>query len=343
MTYSTGGPGYQPAQPSSPYGTPSFVTEPNTGALGVYLPGGVLVLSLIGFIAGFGPFYTGKASSGTSGSFGGFDLLALSPVFGFAQFALLIAGLTAGVTLLSGKDDKHAPVAILSIVGFLFVLGGLFGNPFAAAFGEVGIGWGLITLAVVSGLQAAAAVYALLSEVGVVKAKAASPATNPFGNQYQPQQSQYYTPAQQPQQQLPKQGQAQGYGQAGAQAPGYGQQHGYGQQAPQGYGQAGAQAPGYGQQQAAPTAPPSYGGYGQQPQQSAPPTPPQGFSSTGFTPPASQPAQQAGSAQPTQQYPSFGGSSGQPAGGEQQGGTGTGGGSAAASGDDLFGTSRPSS
>ncbi|MFT8181248.1 DUF5336 domain-containing protein, partial [Mycobacteroides chelonae] len=208
MTYSTGGPGYQPAQPSNPYGTPSFVAEPNTGALGVYLPGGVLVLSLIGFIAGFGPFYTGKASSGTSGSFGGFDLLALSPIFGFAQFALLLAGLTAGVSLLSGKDGKQAPVAILSIVGFLFVLGGLFGNPFAAAFGEVGIGWGLITLAVVSGLQAAAAVYALLSEVGVVKAKTASPATNPFGSQYQPQQSQYYTPAQQqPQQQLPKQGQ----------------------------------------------------------------------------------------------------------------------------------------
>ncbi|MFA4082944.1 DUF5336 domain-containing protein [Mycobacteroides salmoniphilum] len=333
MTYSTGGPGYQPAQPSNPYGTPSFVAEPNTGALGVYLPGGVLVLSLIGFIAGFGPFYTGKASSGTSGSFGGFDLLALSPVFGFAQFALLIAGLTAGVSLLSGKDDKQAPVAILSIVGFLFVLGGLFGNPFAAAFGEVGIGWGLITLAVVSGLQAATAVYALLSEVGVVKAKTASPATNPFGSQYQTQQGQYYTP---PQQQLPKQGQ--GYGQAGA--PGYGQQQGYGQQAAQSYGQAGAQ--GYGQQQPAPAAPPSYGGgYGQQPQ-SAPPTPPQGFSSTGFTPPSAQPTQQAGSSQPTQQYPTFGGVSGQAPGGEQQGGAATGGGSASASGDDLFGTSRPS-
>lgn len=314
MTYSTGGPGYQPAQPSNPYGTPSFVAEPNTGALGVYLPGGVLVLSLIGFIAGFGPFYTGKASSGTSGSFGGFDLLALSPVFGFAQFALLLAGLTAGVSLLSGKDDKQAPVAILSIVGFLFVLGGLFGNPFAAAFGEVGIGWGLITLAVVSGLQAAAAVYALLSEVGVVKAKTASPATNPFGSQYQPQQSQYYTPAQQqPQQQLPKQG--------------------------QGYGQAGAQ--GYGQQQPAPAAPPSYGGYGQQQPQSAPPTPPQGFSSSGFTPPSAQPSQQAGSSQPTQQYPTFGGASGQAPGGEQ-GGAGASSGSSSASGDDLFGTSRPS-
>lgn len=36
MTYSTGGPGYQPAQPSNPYGTPSFVAEPNTGALGVF-------------------------------------------------------------------------------------------------------------------------------------------------------------------------------------------------------------------------------------------------------------------------------------------------------------------
>ena len=335
MTYSTGGPGYQPAQPSNPYGTPSFVAEPNTGALGVYLPGGVLVLSLIGFIAGFGPFYTGKASSGTSGSFGGFDLLALSPVFGFAQFALLIAGLTAGVSLLSGKDDKQAPVAILSIVGFLFVLGGLFGNPFAAAFGEVGIGWGLITLAVVSGLQAAAAVYALLSEVGVVKAKTASPATNPFGSQYQTQQSQYYTPPQQPQQ-LPKQGP--GYGQAGAQ--GYGQPQGYGQQAAQGYGQAGAQ--GYGQQQPAPAAPPSYGGYGQQPPQSAPPTPPQGFSSTGFTPPSAQPTQQAGSSQPTQQYPTFGAAGGQAPGGEQQGAAATGGGSAAASGDDLFGTSRPS-
>ncbi|MDO3214664.1 DUF5336 domain-containing protein [Mycobacteroides abscessus] len=340
MTYSTGGPGYQPAQPSNPYGTPSFVAEPNTGALGVYLPGGVLVLSLIGFIAGFGPFYTGKASSGTSGSFGGFDLLALSPVFGFAQFALLIAGLTAGVSLLSGKDDKQAPVAILSIVGFLFVLGGLFGNPFAAAVGEVGIGWGLITLAVVSGLQAAVSVYSLLSEVGVIKAKTASPAANPFGNQYQPQQS-YYTPAQQqPQQQLPKQGQGQSYGQA----QGFGQQQGYGQQQPaQGYGHSGAQAtPGYGQQQSAPAAPPSYGGYGQQQPQSAPPTPPQGFSSSGFTPPSSQPAQQAASSQPTQQYPTFGAASGQAAGGEQQSSAGAGGGSASASGDDLFGTSRPS-
>lgn len=336
MTYSTGGPGYQPAQPSNPYGTPSFVAEPNTGALGVYLPGGVLVLSLIGFIAGFGPFYTGKASSGTSGSFGGFDLLALSPVFGFAQFALLLAGLTAGVSLLSGKDDEQAPVAILSIVGFLFVLGGLFGNPFAAAFGEVGIGWGLITLAVVSGLQAAAAVYALLSEVGVVKAKTASPATNPFGSQYQPQQSQYYTPAQQqPQQQLPKQGQ--GYGQAGAQ--GYGQQQSFGQQPAPSYGQASAQ--GYGQQQPTPAAPPSYGGYGQQQPQSAPPTPPQGFSSSGFTPPSAQPTQQAGSSQPTQQYPTFGGASGQAPGGEQ-GGAGASSGSSSASGDDLFGTSRPS-
>ncbi|MUM15557.1 hypothetical protein FZI91_08920 [Mycobacterium sp. CBMA271] len=338
MTYSTGGPGYQPAQPSNPYGTPSFVSEPNTGALGVYLPGGVLVLSLIGFIVGFGPFYTGKASAGTSGSFGGFDALVSTPIFGFAQFALLIAGLTAGVSLLSGKDDKQAPVAILSIVGFLFVLGGLFGTPFAGALGEVGVGWGLITLAVVSGFQAAAAVYALLTEVGVVKAKAAAPATNPFGNQYQPQQSQYYTPAQQSQQQPPKQtpAQGQGYGQA----PSYGQQQGFGQQGAQGYGQAGAQ--GYGQQQAAPAAPPSYGGYGQQPPQSAPPTPPQGFSSSGFTPPSSQPVQQAGSAQPTQQYPTFGGTSGQAAGGEQQGGAATGGGSASASGDDLFGTSRPS-
>jgi hypothetical protein len=248
----------------------------------------------------------------------------------------LLAGLTAGVSLLSGKDDKQAPVAILSIVGFLFVLGGLFGNPFAAAFGEVGIGWGLITLAVVSGLQAAAAVYALLSEVGVVKAKTASPATNPFGSQYQPQQSQYYTPAQQqPQQQLPKQGQ--GYGQAGAQ--GYGQQQSYGQQPAPSYGQAGAQ--GYGQQQPAPAAPPSYGGYGQQQPQSAPPTPPQGFSSSGFTPPSAQPTQQAGSSQPTQQYPTFGGASGQAPGGEQ-GGAGASSGSSSASGDDLFGTSRPS-
>lgn len=37
MTYSTGGPGYQPAQPSNPYGTLS-VAEPNTGALGFTCP-----------------------------------------------------------------------------------------------------------------------------------------------------------------------------------------------------------------------------------------------------------------------------------------------------------------
>lgn len=339
MTYSTGGPGYQPAQPSTPYGTPSFTTEPSTGSLGVYLPGGVLVLSLVGFIAGFGPFYSADRRSGMEGSIGGFDAVTALPVFGFALFALLLAGLIAGAGLLSGKEGRHVGVAVLSVIGFLFVLAGIFGKPTTlAAIGGISVGWGLILLAVVSGLQALVAVYWLLNEVGVVKAKIAAPTTNPFASQYQqPHQPQYYTPAQS-QQQAPKQGQglAQGYGQAAGQqaaqqgGQSFGQPQSFGQQVGQGFGQ----QP-YGQQPTAPAAPPSYGGYGNQGSHAGPPTPPQGFAPAG-------PGTSGSHSQPSQPFSSFGGSTGQAAGAEQQSGTASGG-TASSGGDDLFGTSRPSS
>ena len=72
-----------------------------------------------------------------------------------ARFALL-AALLAGLSLVPGQTPNNKAVAVLAVFGFLDALAGLINASDS--------GWALTVIVVVNGLQAAAAVVALLQE-----------------------------------------------------------------------------------------------------------------------------------------------------------------------------------
>ncbi|UGT39023.1 DUF5336 domain-containing protein [Nocardia yamanashiensis] len=286
MSYPTGGSGYNAPQPTPPtgsgYGQPpaSSASTAATGSadtgkgLPFFLTIGVAALGVITFLLGLLPFVKQKKNlddidfSASLFSQGGTTPLAL----------LLLASLIAGLSLLT-KQRYTALSAAAAVTGFLVVLFQAFSLP---GYVELaGGGWVLVAFAF---FTAAAAVVALLFELGIVKPPAPKPAapqggygqpfsqTGPQGYQQQGfgQQGAF---GQQPGQapsfgQAPQPGGQAGYGQQ--QPGGFGQQQPYGQQQPSaGYGTGSqptyGQQPGYGQQQ-----PGGYGqggqSYGQQPQ-----------------------------------------------------------------------------
>lgn len=275
MTYPPSSPGYPPAQSPGSYGgssTPSFAkSDDGESNLKLYLTLAVALLGLASYLASYGPMFTGVLPNG--------DEVVQSGNSYPVDLALL-AGLLAGVSLLPKAKNYAAVVATVSVLGALWLI--------EDTFGAAGRGWGLWLALTFVVLQAAAAVFVLLLEAGVVT----PPAPRPKYDQY----AQY--------------GQYGGY---------YGQQPPYQQQSPQqsGYGsQYGSQYSGY------PSTGPSTGGFsgvGPQFERTQ-------VSQSG--PQQTQPhGQQQGSATPPTGFPSFSPPPSSGSGGQDQGNSANHGGS----------------
>lgn len=172
----------------------------------------VIAFGVLNFLLGFAPyaeFEIGPIDGLNFFEAGGAGVAGLS--------LLLLGALVTAFTLLPKQDSSDATVAAASLAGFLLVLFAMFSLGDGSS-----IGVGLILVLIVSFLQAAAAVVALLVTAEIIKPRSPSP----YGG--------YYPQA--------------GYGQPG-QPGGYGGQQGMPGQAPpqqQNYGGP-PQGPGYGQ------------------------------------------------------------------------------------------------
>ncbi|MFY2787223.1 DUF5336 domain-containing protein [Rhodococcus sp. MALMAid1271] len=186
---------------------------------------------------------------------------------------LLVAGLTAGASLVQKDAKNQAVVAALAITGFLvlvfesFSLPSSDGNEFASTTTSLGIG--AILVLVLGFVQAAAAVVSLLLDAGIVKAP--TPKAAGFGNQNPPSAYSQQNPYNAPTTSFGGPSQSQNY----SNPPSYGQATGglSNPGAPSNFGQA-PSGPSTGQQPY-PGGQPQYGG------PSGSNTPPQGS----YTPP----------------------------------------------------------
>ncbi len=109
MTYPPTNPGYQPSQPTGPYGAPtqSFApTEAGPSKLPHYLNIAVIVLGLAAYLASFGPILTVKADLGP---FGGAELTGGGG--GYPVVATLVAALLAAAALLPKARDYGGVIA----------------------------------------------------------------------------------------------------------------------------------------------------------------------------------------------------------------------------------------
>jgi hypothetical protein len=260
MTYSSGSPGYPPAQSPGLYGvaTPSFAKDDGESKLALYLTIAVALLGLAAYLASFGPIFTISSELNPGG-------VELPHDAGYAIVVALLAALLAAVGLLPKAKNYSAIVAAIAVLGALLVI-----QQTLTKSSYLSIGWALWAILACTVAQAIAAVVALLLDSGVIT----PPAPRPKYDQYA------------------------AYGQYGSQVGGYyGQQTPYQQHAPQhspqhaGYG---SQYGGY------PTGPSTGGFSAvgpqtgpqqsvqsgqQQGQQPGPPTPPTGFPS--YSPPPS--------------------------------------------------------
>jgi Family of unknown function (DUF5336) len=175
MTYSTGGPGYPPAQPN-PYASTNTPTsqfakpEPGPSNWPAYLLGAVIALGLIGYLVSFGPNI---------------------PNDSLVTVALVLAGLLAAIDLVPKQRDYTGVVVVIASIGFLLAISHMIKGS--------GGGWAWITTVALTVLQALAAAGALLLEAGVIT----PPAPRPKYEQYPPYGAagQYYGQPAQPQQQ----------------------------------------------------------------------------------------------------------------------------------------------
>lgn len=270
MTYSPGGPGYQPAQPGGSYAgaTPSFAkTDDGESKLPLALNVAVVVLGIAVYLLNFGPTFVIGADLGPGGGRAG-DA-------GTAVIVAVLAALLAAIGLLPKAKSYVGIVAVVAVLGALLAITETVNTP--AGFG---IGWAMWPLVGCSIIQAFAAVGALLLDAGVITAPAPRPKYDPYAQygQYGQQYGQYGQYGQQPSY----------YGQPSAQQHGGHQSHQQETPQPSSYG---SQYGGYPQSQAPTQAaiPTSTGGFGAQPQpggqQHGPSTPPTGFPS--FSPPPS--------------------------------------------------------
>lgn len=157
MTYSTGGQGYPLPQQHGGYTPPPNAPAQPAGPskLPTYLLGAVVVLGLVGYLLSFGPVYGDSDYS---------QIRSASFTVNFAVAALVFAGLLAAVGLLPKQDRSYTGLlGVIAVTGFLLAILELINNADAA-------GWALIVIVIVGGLQALAAIGALLLDAGVVAA-----------------------------------------------------------------------------------------------------------------------------------------------------------------------------
>jgi Family of unknown function (DUF5336) len=266
MTYASGGPGYPPMQQHGPYApTTQFAAakpEERPSKLPLYLLIAVVGLGLIGYLASFGPVW----KSSEIGPVGGSNITGGS----FEIVAMLLAALLAAIGLLPKQKTYTGIIAAVAVIGFLLAISELINKP-----SFLSIGWALIAILVLAGLQALAAVGALLLEAGVVT----MPPPRPKYEQYAPYGQYYGQPPGQPQQHAPQPQQN------FQQRPAYPQYGGYGPGAPT------AAFPAVGPQTGPPTPPTGFPAYGQ------PPTPAPAAGPGGPAPTEKLPQQDSESAQ----------------------------------------------
>ena len=239
MTYPPANSGYPaPQQPGGygfpagfPAGPPPAPVAADAGKVPVYLTASVVALGLAAFLASFGPLFSINTDMGP---FGGEQLTASG--LSYWTVAALVASLLAAVSLLPRARTFTAVAAVAAVLGLLLVIGQVFNRP-----PGISVGWALWLVLLLTLLQAATAVAALLFETGVLTPPAPRPRYEQYG-QYGPPPGGYY-------------------GQPGVQGPPP-QRPGYPTQYSAGY-PSGAPAAGYGP-----------------PDTSAPDTPPTGFPSS---------------------------------------------------------------
>lgn len=186
MTYQPHNPGYSGPQAPAGYGAPLPGRPPVVGDNGpaktpAYLSGAVAVLGLFAYLASFGPLFNLNTSMGP---FGGAELTASG--LGYWTIAALAAALLAAVALVAKGKSYTAVVAVLAVLGLLLIIGQLVNRPSA-----VSVGWALWLGLLLTLLQAAAAVTALLMENGVITAPAPRPRYDAYGP-YGPPPGGYY-------------------------------------------------------------------------------------------------------------------------------------------------------
>ena len=251
MTYPPNSSGYPPGQqPTQQFSAPTQqfgkVAQPQAEApapaaagpskLSLYLLVAVAVLGLAVYLLSFGPMFTiSDTDFPQLGSASGTSL-----GLGLAVVASLLAGLLAGASLLPRQKAAVGVVAAVSVLGFLLVVAEIINTPEG-----VSIGWALYAVIVLTFLQAAVAVGALLLDASIISAPAPRP-------KYEQQQQ---------------------YGQYGGPGQYYGQQ-------PHQLGAPQHQRPGYPSQYGGYPGGSSSGGYSGG-QHSGPPTPPTGFPTYG--------------------------------------------------------------
>jgi hypothetical protein len=180
MSYPPSNQGYPlPQQPGGyppPYGRPAGPSR-----LPGSLTAAVVALGLAAYLASFGPLLRINADIGP---FGGAQFTASGQ--SYWTVAALVASLLAAVGLLP-KTTRHTPiVAVVAVLGVLLAIGQIVNRP-----NGFSVGWALWLVLLFTVLQAAAAVTALLFEIGVLSAPAPRPQVGQFG-QYGPPQGGYY-------------------------------------------------------------------------------------------------------------------------------------------------------
>ena len=259
MTYPPSGSGYPPSQqpttqfsaPTQQFGkverpsaqAPASAAAADPSRLPFILLAAVAVLGLLVYLSSFGDVFTIESSDfpqmgGASGTSQGVVM---------AVVAALVSGLVAAASLLPQQKAPVGVIAAVAVLGFLLVLAEIIQKPEG-----VSIGWALYVVIVLTFLQSAVAIGALLLDAGIIKA----PVPKPKYEQ-QPQYGSYGQPGQY-------------YGQHAA------QQGGAHQQRPQYPGQYGGYSGGQS----------STGGFSAIGQHDGPKTPPTGFP-TYSRPPAS--------------------------------------------------------
>jgi hypothetical protein len=271
MTYPPSSSGYPPSQqPTTQFSAPTqqfgkadqpSAQAPAAAAAGpnklpFILLAAVAVLGLLVYLFSFGDVFTIESS----------DFPQMGSASGTSQgvvmavVAALVAGLIAAASLLPRQRAPIGVVAAVALLGFLLVLAEVIQKPEG-----VSIGWALYVLILLTFLQSAVAIGALLLDAGIISAPARKPKHEqqnygPYGGP-----NQYY--GQQPHQ-----------GGAPQQRPPYAGQYGggySGQPSTGGYAAIGQQGgpptpptgfPTYGQPQASPSTQTGQGGSHQQPQ-----------------------------------------------------------------------------
>jgi RND superfamily putative drug exporter len=165
--------------------TPQFSTwDDAPSKLSRYLLAAVVILGLAGYLVGFGPLWKspGMGSMRASYATGG-SLAVLVPV---------LAALMAAVALAPKQRNRTAIVAVVAVVGFLLAISELINTP-----RFLSVGWALMVIVILGGLQAVAAIGALLLEAGIIALAPPRPMYDRFPQYGRP--GRYYgQPGQQP-------------------------------------------------------------------------------------------------------------------------------------------------